>query len=154
MPHRILVVDDDPQVRESLGVALTLEGYRPSLAANGVEALQQMAVSGIDLVLLDLNMPVKNGWDTFERLSADYPEVPVIVVTARPNQLFLSLAAGVGGLMEKPLHFPTLLSTIHRLLHEPIQVRRARLAGRHARFHYHPAGGNDDPRPWTNPPPL
>src|SRR5213594_2731548 len=68
MNTRVLVVDDDVSVRESLGRALKLENYEAVLAANGDEALQKFCEGYIDVVLLDLNMPVKNGWDAFERM--------------------------------------------------------------------------------------
>jgi len=97
-----------------------------------------VAKTKVDLVLLDLNMPVKNGWDTFERLTAANPLVPVIVITGRPNQLFTAVGAGVGALLEKPLDIPRLLQTVSALLTESVEVRLARLAGRQATFHYLP----------------
>ena len=136
MKKRILLADDDPGVRESLAAALRSDGYFVIPAKDGQEALDMIAVSEVDLVLLDLNMPVKNGWDTFERLTAEHPLLPVIVVTARPNQLFTAVGAGVGALLEKPLDIPTLLQTIRRLLAESAETRLARLAGREAPFHY------------------
>ena len=62
--------------------------------------------------------------------------MPVIIITARPNQLFTALGAGVGALLEKPLDIPTLLRTINWLLAESAETRLARLAGREAEFHY------------------
>ncbi len=135
---RILLVDDDPSVRSALAQLLVGEGYSVRCAANGDEALKDMD-GKIDLVLLDLNMPVRNGWDTFERLTALNPLLPIIIITARPNQLFTALAAGVGALLEKPLDFPKLLETIDELVHEPPGVRLARIAGKSAEFRYLPA---------------
>ena len=66
---RILLVDDDPAVRSALAQVLAEEGYTVLCGANGDEALRA-AENAIDLVLLDLNMPIRNGWDTFERLTA------------------------------------------------------------------------------------
>jgi len=106
---RILVVDDDSSVREMLSRVLAGEGYGVLAAANGAEALEIAAAKKIDLVLLDLNMPGQSGWDTFERLTASQPLLAVIIITARPNQLFTALGAGVGALLEKPLDFPQLL---------------------------------------------
>ena len=135
---RILLVDDDPAVRSALAQVLAEEGYAVLCGANGDEALRA-AENAIDLVLLDLNMPIRNGWDTFERLTAQNPLVPIIIITARPNQLFTALSAGVGALMEKPLDFPVLLETIRDLLEEPDSVRLARIAGRTTDFRYRPA---------------
>ena len=139
-PKRILVVDDDSSVRQMLGRILTGEGYLVGKAANGVEALETAAEGQFDLMLLDLNMPVKNGWDTFERLTTENPLLPVIIITARPNQVFTALGAGVGALMEKPLDFPKLLQTISALLAEDPEVHLARMAGKRAEFYYQPAG--------------
>jgi DNA-binding response OmpR family regulator len=105
-------------------------------ANDGQQALELAASTQLDLVLLDLNMPVKNGWDTFEQLSRAHPLVPVIIVTARPNQLFTAVGAGVGALLEKPMEIPTLLRTIQRLLAESIETRLARIAGQETDFHY------------------
>jgi DNA-binding response OmpR family regulator len=129
--NQILVVDDDASVREMLARVLTGEGYLVSTAADGTSALEIAAAIKIDLVLLDLNMPGKSGWDTFERLSAENPLLPVIIVTARTNQLFTAMGAGVGALLEKPLHFPKLLQTIQQLLAESAELRLARMTGRH-----------------------
>jgi DNA-binding response OmpR family regulator len=137
--RRILLVDDDATVRGSLQVVLVEEGYEVIPANDGQQALELIVSSSVDLVLLDLNMPRKNGWDTFERLSAEHPLVPVILITARPNQLFAALGAGVGALLEKPLDIPHLLTTIRRLLTESSEIQLRRLAGRKAPFDYRPS---------------
>jgi len=136
---RILVVDDDPTVRDSLNDLLASEGYRILPAENGQQALDLARKSSIDLVLLDLNMPVKNGWDTFEQLTREHPLIPIIIATARPNQLFMAISAGVGALMEKPMDIPMLLRTIEKLLAESTEQRLARLAGKQTKFHYQPS---------------
>jgi len=136
---RILVVDDDPTVRDSLNDLLVSEGYRILPAENGQQALDLARKSSIDLVLLDLNMPVKNGWDTFEQLTREHPLIPIIIATARPNQLFMAISAGVGALMEKPMDIPMLLRTIEKLLAESTEQRLARLAGKQTKFHYQPS---------------
>jgi CheY-like chemotaxis protein len=133
---RILVVDDDSPVREMLSRVLAGEGYGVLAAANGAEALEIAAAKKIDLVLLDLNMPGQSGWDTFERLTASQPLLAVIIITARPNQLFTALGAGVGALLEKPLDFPQLLQAVSRLLAETPESRLARLAGQASGFYY------------------
>ena len=133
---QILLVDDDAGVRGSLQEVLVAEGYGVIPAPDGQQALDLMATCVIDLVLLDLNMPRKNGWDTFERLSADHPLVPVVLITARPNQLFMAVNAGVGALLEKPLDIAVLLQSIDRLLTESVETRLARLAGKDVPFRY------------------
>ena len=137
--NRILVVDDDSSVREMLTRVLVGEGYLVWAAADGTVALEIHAATKPDLVLLDLNLPGKSGWDTFERLTAEHPMLAVIIITARSNQLFTALGAGVGALLEKPLDFPKLLQTIRRLLAEPAELRLARMAGSPADFQHVPA---------------
>jgi DNA-binding response OmpR family regulator len=132
---KILLVDDDPAIRQILRRLLTDEDYQVVTAANGLEALE-ITDASIDLVLLDLNMPLKDGWDTFEALSFKYPWLPIILITARPNQFFPALASGVGALLEKPLDFVKLFDTVRALLEEPAEVRRARMIGQPSVFQY------------------
>jgi DNA-binding response OmpR family regulator len=113
---RILLVDDDPTVRDSLGNMLESEGYRVVPAENGLQALEIAKAGDVDLVLLDLNLPIQNGWETFARLTAEAGRLPVIIITARPNQLFTAAATGVDALLEKPMEIPALLRTIDGLL--------------------------------------
>jgi CheY-like chemotaxis protein len=134
--RRILLVDDDATVRDSLKDVLVSEGYHVILAENGQQALESVRGAKVDLVLLDLNMPVKNGWDTFEQLTREHPLIPVIIATARPNQLFTAINAGAGALLEKPMDIPMLLTTIQKLLAESDEQRLARLAGQQIDFHY------------------
>lgn len=136
--HKILLVDDDPAIRQILLRLLEEEDYRVLTAANGVEALEFVNAMQFDLVLLDLNMPVKDGWETFEQFSRKNPLLPIILITARPNQFFPALSSGVGALMEKPLDFVKLFSTIQSLLKESDEARLARLTGQSSAFRYVP----------------
>ena len=137
--QQILLVDDDGAVLESLTDVLTQERFLVRPAACGDEAIAIARAFSVDLVILDLNMPGRSGWDTFERLSAEHPLLPIIIATARPLQLFTSLCAGVGALLEKPLDIQHLLKTIRRLLAEPSETRLRRLTGKEAPFHYRPS---------------
>jgi CheY-like chemotaxis protein len=143
---KILLADDDPGIRQILVRVLSEENYLVLTAANGVEALTVIGTVKIDLVLLDLNMPVKGGWETYEQLSANNPLLPVILITAKPNQFFPALASGVGALLEKPLDFAKLFQTMHDLLTESDEMRLARLAGRSAAFSYVPSGSAEAER--------
>jgi CheY-like chemotaxis protein len=138
MKYKILLVDDDPAVRWMLLRVLQDEGYRVLPAANGAEALAIAATKAPDLVLLDLTLPAQDGWKVLQQFSSNHPLVPVVIITARPNQLFPALASGVGALMEKPLDLPKLLRTIEDLLEEPADARKARIAGQPSEFHYQP----------------
>jgi len=136
---RILLVDDDATVRGSLNDVLVEEGYFVIPAENGQQAVDLANRFPFDLILLDLNMPVKNGWDTFGQLTAEHPLIPIIIATGRPSQLFKAVGAGAGALLEKPLEIPKLLRTMEKLLAEPAEKRLARLAGVKTDFHYQPA---------------
>ncbi|MBI4623185.1 MAG: response regulator [Verrucomicrobia bacterium] len=131
MKTRVLLVDDDPSVATAVGGVLLSEDYDVFYAQNGEEAIKNFRTNGaIDIVLLDLCMPVKSGWDTFEGLTAIDPLLPIIVITARSDQYQLSEAAGVGALMEKPLNIPRLLDIMRKLLAEGPTDRLARIAGK------------------------
>jgi CheY-like chemotaxis protein len=127
MNVKILLVDDDEEVLAALDGALASEGYEVIVAKNGREAIERFHQGHVDIVLLDLNMPIKGGWETFERLATIHPLLPVIVITARPDQYPLAVAAGVGALMEKPLDVPLLLHAIEDLLAAPVEKRLFRL---------------------------
>ena len=133
----LLLVDDDPSVREMIGRVLVGEGYHVLTAADGQEAIDLAATHPLDLVLLDLNMPGKGGWDTFERISSMNPYLAIIIITARPDQIFTSIAAGVGALLEKPLDFDVMLKAVHDLLNEPAEHRLSRVAGHGTLRHFH-----------------
>ncbi len=138
-PRRILLVDDDNTVRDSLGEVLASEGYAVLPAEDGEKALELAAREDIDLVMLDLNMPVKNGWDTLKHLTTEWPLLPVVIITARPNQVFTAVGAGVAALIEKPLDCRQMLKTIRNLLIEPAGSRIARSVGKRAPFYYRQA---------------
>jgi DNA-binding response OmpR family regulator len=151
--EKILLVDDENAIRQMLTRLLSAEGYSVLPASNGTEAAEFASRADFDLVLLDLNMPGQDGWDTFDQLSAQNPLRPVIVITARPNQRLAALAAGTGALMEKPLDLQKLVLTIRDLLDEPDNVRLARMAGRPSRFHYiRPAAreSGENIKPWRS----
>jgi CheY-like chemotaxis protein len=130
MKAKILLADDDEGVLAALNGVLESEGYEVILAKDGREALEHFHEGHVDIALLDLNMPVKGGWETFERLTTIHPLLPVIVITARPDQYPLAVAAGVGALMEKPLDLPLLLQAIEDLLLEPVESRLSRITGK------------------------
>lgn len=127
MKKNILVVDDNGSVRESIARVLLMENYLVYQAADGQEALELVSNRRVDLVLLDLNMPGRDGWETFAALTNKNPSLPVIIITARANQKFTAFGAGVGALMEKPLNYERLLETIHKLLLETPEQRAARI---------------------------
>ena len=118
MKKRILLADDDSAVRRMLLRVLSDEGYFVVPASNTREVLQSATARNIDLAVLDLGAPFDDSWKDLERLTAGHPELPIILITARTNQVFPSLLSGVKALMEKPLDLPKLLGTISDLLAE------------------------------------
>jgi len=130
MKAQILLADDDEEVLAALSAALASEDYEVILARNGREAIAYFREGHVDIALLDLNMPLKGGWEAFERLTTIHPLLQVIVITARPDQYPLAVAAGVAALMEKPLDLPLLMQTIDELLCEPVERRLSRLTSK------------------------
>lgn len=126
----VLLVDDDRAVLESLGRALASEGFAVRLACDAAAALREFAAAAPDIVLLDLNMPGRSGWDAFEEMSRWQPLVPVVIVTARPGQFLTAREACVAALVEKPVDIPALVETMRRLLRENQAVRLSRLTHR------------------------
>jgi CheY-like chemotaxis protein len=129
MKGKVLVVDDDASVRISLRKVLADAGYEVALAADDQEAMVQFEGGHVDMLLLDISLPVRNGWGAFERITNEAPVLPIIITTGQANRHDLAVAAGVGAMMEKPLDVAELLSTIQQLLAEPIEVRLLRLCG-------------------------
>lgn len=138
MTKKILVVDDDPQIRESLRKVLRAEGYEVALAADGQEGIGRFNAERIDLLVLDLNLPGNSGWDIFGTLTSLNPFLPIIIITGRQNQHELAAGAGVGTLMQKPLDVPRLLQTITELLAESAETRLKRLVGLHSDVRHMP----------------
>lgn len=126
-PKRILLVDDDPGIRETLGRVLESEDYAIATARTGREAVLEFVTRPPDLVLLDLNMPDRDGWHTFRLMNVAHPLLPIIVITARPNQYPQAVERSVDALMEKPLNLPLLLKVIRNFLAETEDQRMRRL---------------------------
>jgi len=118
LPKRVLIADDDSAVRGSLAAVLESEGYVVDEARNGIEAVTRAIEHLPDLVLLDLNMPHWDGWTAFSQLDRVTPLLPIVVITARPNQYEKAVRLGVDAFMEKPLNIPTLVHAIKRLTNE------------------------------------
>jgi CheY-like chemotaxis protein len=126
---RVLLVDDDLSVLDALGSVIESEGFELIRAADGHQAIEKFYQRPVDIVLLDLMMPVKNGWDTFERLATINPLLPIIIITAQSDAYSSPMATGVARLMQKPLDIPVLLETMRELLAEPVAERLSRVAG-------------------------
>jgi two-component system response regulator MprA len=115
---RILVVDDDRAVRESLRRSLTFNGYEVDLAGDGAAALERMARQRPDALVLDVMMPRVGGLETCRRLRADGDDVPVLVLTARDSvaDRVAGLDAGADDYLVKPFALEELLARLRALL--------------------------------------
>ncbi len=114
----ILIVEDDADLREMMAQLLTLEGFRASTVANGREALDYLTHGDPpDVILLDLMMPVMDGWEFRRKQQADttLSKVPVIVLSA----LDQARAADVSAVafLKKPLDFDRLLELVRQYCH-------------------------------------
>jgi DNA-binding response OmpR family regulator len=129
MRWKILVVDDEEDIRRFLGTVLKEKGYEVLLAAEGEEALALAGRERPHLVLLDIMMPAMDGWEVLRRLKADAhtARIPVAVVSARTEvrARALSEGAGVADFVEKPFSLHDLLRRIEGLLRgtEPQSAR-------------------------------
>jgi DNA-binding response OmpR family regulator len=111
---RVLVVDDEPMVRETLGQVLTDEGYVVDLAVDGETALERVRAARPDAILLDLMMPGMNGRQFLQALRSDaqYAHVPVLLMTA-VHGLEVNLATlGASEVVEKPFNVDELLNKV------------------------------------------
>jgi len=115
---RVLVVDDDPDVRDSLRRSLTFEGYSVTTAADGEQALDSVAAACPDIVVLDLQMPLLDGLETCRRLREQGNEVPVLMLTARDGtrDRVTGLDAGGDDYLPKPFALEELLARLRALL--------------------------------------
>jgi two-component system, OmpR family, response regulator MprA len=122
---RLLVVDDDPDVRDSLERALRCAGYAVTTAVHGADALDQLARAPVDLIVLDVLMPIVDGFDACRRLRARGNATPVLVLTARDavEDRVAGLEAGADDYLVKPFALRELLARVRALLRRS-QARR------------------------------
>ena len=116
---RLLVVDDDPNIRRMIVAALRREGYEFLEAPNGRDALDLMRERHPDVVVLDLMMPVLSGWDVLQERERD-PElrqIPVIVVSAnRDPSLAMAVDKGICAFLPKPFDIGALSALVRSCL--------------------------------------
>lgn len=109
--ERVLLVEDDPDVRSTLAGFLEQEGYEVRTAENGREGLDQLEVEKPGLVLLDLMMPVMNGWEFLEEKNhkPQVSRVPVLVISAVPGSPHIP---GALGFLKKPVDLDRLMDFV------------------------------------------
>lgn len=111
----VLVVDDDESIVEVLRELLESEGYAVTTAANGAEALAAIEHRAPSLVLLDMRMPVMDGWSFARTLRERRLDVPVVVMTAAENARRWADEIGADGYLAKPFDIEEVLDTVERL---------------------------------------
>ena len=115
----ILIVDDEPAIRDAFATLLRLGDYEVLTAANGVEALAVLAQEPqIALIILDLMMPLMNGWEFRAQQIADpaIAEIPVIIVTGASERPMDPLLLSTAGLLRKPIDADAVLGIVGRIM--------------------------------------
>lgn len=114
MSSLVLVVEDDIEIRELLAEMLADAGYRVSVASNGAEALARLAEERPSLVILDLMMPVMDGWTLRARMLSDpsLADIPVIVVSGAADLPRATASLAAARVLAKPVRWPTLLAAV------------------------------------------
>jgi CheY-like chemotaxis protein len=161
----VLIVDDEPDILELVGLLLESEGYRTLRASSGAEALALAAAEPIDLVLLDIMMPELDGIEVLGRLRAEPATValPVVMLTARNDvsAIASSLAGGADGFVAKPFDLGALVELVALRLRgdpgpfyrseTPLEVvEEIELDERHALLFLHLVEPDDDHSVLTN----
>jgi DNA-binding response OmpR family regulator len=126
--HRILIVDDDPEMRLALQVRLKANNYDVAVAVDGVSGISETRKHMPDLILLDLGLPAGDGFTVLERLAMNdsLAHIPVVVLSGRDRAANCdrALKAGARVFLQKPVRNSDLLSTINQVLSAPHPPRR------------------------------
>src|SRR6202142_1983248 len=130
---RILIIDDEDAIRESLDTLLTLEGFTVSTAGDGPAGLELLSRNEYDLLLLDLALPGESGLDLLPRIVEMQPNLPVIMITAygTVGNVVDAIRAGAENFVQKPWDNEKLLADIrsavarHKAEEENLQLKRA-----------------------------
>ena len=111
---RVMVVDDEPHIRATVTEMLEAEGYDVVEAANGAEALAAIEVTPPDLVLLDMRMPVLDGWGFASELRRRGHPVPIVVMTAARDAARWASEITAAAFVAKPCGLDDLISAVER----------------------------------------
>ena len=133
-PHRLLVVDDDEDVRILVSRIFRDVGFEVDTAEDGAEAISKAAGGRYDLMLLDLMMPQMDGWSVLQRLRGVKDAPPVVVLTARDDydSFARAVKAGAAAHVVKPFRFQELVATCHGVL---VKRQRPRPVAHERRAH-------------------
>ena len=121
----VLVVDDDPDIREAIKIVLETQSYELTFASNGEECLEQVQKNTPDVIILDLLMPKRDGFEVIKELRGyhRYPRIPILILTAvkkeagdRRYELETGLSMDVDDYIEKPIEPDDLIHRVKRIL--------------------------------------
>lgn len=128
--RRIVVVDDDPQLQETIGLMLQHEGYAVSAALSGSEGIEQVESSAPDLVILDINLPDISGFDVVRILRRSSP-LPILMLTGRTesSDVVSGLDSGADDYLTKPFHADELLARVRALLRRVPELSQPLVVG-------------------------
>ncbi len=123
MTRKIVLAEDEPQIARLIEFKLKKEGYDVTWKENGEEALKAIKADKPDLILLDIMMPVMDGYEVLRRLKEDenLGDIPVIMLTARAQEkdVVKGIDLGAEDYITKPFHPAELLARVKRILGKP-----------------------------------
>lgn len=127
---RLLLIEDETALRQSLKTRLEAEGYRVDEAADGEDGLYQASEYPVDLVIVDLGLPKLNGIAVVERLRAAGKTLPILILTARGSwqDKVKGLEAGADDYLVKPFEYPELAARLKALLRRALKATSDKLA--------------------------
>jgi len=125
----ILIVDDEPGIRDLLTDALSLAGYQTSAATDGIAATSMLRTNSVDLVIADVNMPHLDGYHFLERLRANGDTTPVLFLTARTDNSDVAqgLKLGADDYVTKPFRLEELLLRVAAILRRTRPIPQSKL---------------------------
>jgi DNA-binding response OmpR family regulator len=118
MKKRVLIVEDDPHIRLGIGETLQAEGYETFEASDGSQVLPLLRQTKPDLILLDIMLPGKNGYDICRDLKKTHPQLPIIILSAKSQEIdkVLGLELGADDYVTKPFSLRELLARVQAVL--------------------------------------
>jgi DNA-binding response OmpR family regulator len=112
---RILLVDDEPRLRQAIARSLTARGYHVTEAANAATALSLAVHENVDLLMLDINLPDATGWDVLRALKERGTALRTVVISAAPLTRSRTVEFAPFGVLHKPFPISALLSLVERV---------------------------------------
>lgn len=124
--YSVLIVEDNEMNRDLLSRRLSRKGFEVTLAVDGIDAMEKMREHNCDLVLMDMNLPIQDGWTTCQLMKEEprWSHTPIIALTAHAltNDRERALIVGCDEYETKPIDFAQLLEKIHSLLAAKVET--------------------------------